>query len=342
VTSRAVLGPEVMHSTTVAIHPLVIAGWCGLTTTAFNLMPVGCLDGGRAIQAAFGKAALMVSSLLTYLLLGLGVLGGPLSLPWGLYILIVQRSPEKPSLNDVTEVGAWRKAGLVFILLFALAMLLPLWDGLADELGIGPGTPLLWGSDCTKCSEILFLQQTWKSKGFIFHDCGRGLDLPILAMWDAMVLEQWDSGKPLLNVRTHNPSLSVRVAKVTSWVTHSLQSFHRFFIGLAFWHSRGLLLFRYLVHRFQLCHNEIFFAWSGLSNACGWSNCVPRVVWSGISSTHLVRFLALQSATLILRFFHCILFFEHWLCELEVKFGANDNEDLFYKICFYQITHFIW
>jgi hypothetical protein len=143
VTSRAVLGPEVMHSTTVAIHPLVIAGWCGLTTTAFNLMPVGCLDGGRAIQAAFGKAALMVSSLLTYLLLGLGVLGGPLSLPWGLYILIVQRSPEKPSLNDVTEVGAWRKAGLVFILLFALAMLLPLWDGLADELGIGPGTPLL-------------------------------------------------------------------------------------------------------------------------------------------------------------------------------------------------------
>jgi membrane-associated protease RseP (regulator of RpoE activity) len=143
VTSRAVLGPEVMHSTTVAIHPLVIAGWCGLTTTAFNLMPVGCLDGGRAIQAAFGKAALMVSSLLTYLLLGLGVLGGPLSLPWGLYILIVQRSPEKPSLNDVTEVGALRKAGLVFILLFALAMLLPLWDGLADELGIGPGTPLL-------------------------------------------------------------------------------------------------------------------------------------------------------------------------------------------------------
>jgi hypothetical protein len=60
--------------------------------------------------------------------------------------------------------------------LFALAMLLPLWDGLADELGIGPGTPLLWGFDCTKCSEILFLQQTWKSKGFIFHDCGRGLD----------------------------------------------------------------------------------------------------------------------------------------------------------------------
>jgi membrane-associated protease RseP (regulator of RpoE activity) len=39
-----------MHAATVAIHPLVIAGWCGLTTTAFNMLPVGCLDGGRALQ----------------------------------------------------------------------------------------------------------------------------------------------------------------------------------------------------------------------------------------------------------------------------------------------------
>lgn len=23
---------------------------CGLTTTAFNMLPVGCLDGGRAVQ----------------------------------------------------------------------------------------------------------------------------------------------------------------------------------------------------------------------------------------------------------------------------------------------------
>ncbi|CAM6045604.1 unnamed protein product [Sphagnum compactum] len=143
VTSRAVLGQEVMRAATVAIHPLVIAGWCGLTTTAFNLMPVGCLDGGRAMQAAFGKSSLTISGLFTYLLLGLGALGGPLSLPWGLYILIVQRAAEKPALNDVTEVGALRKTGLVLILLFALAMLLPLWEGLAEELGIGPGTPLL-------------------------------------------------------------------------------------------------------------------------------------------------------------------------------------------------------
>ncbi|KAM5550407.1 hypothetical protein ABKV19_027526 [Rosa sericea] len=88
--SRATLGYVSMHAATVAIHPLMIAGWCGLTTTAFNMLPVGCLDGGRAVQGAFGKNALVAFGLTTYTLLGLGVLGGPLSLPWGLYVLICQ------------------------------------------------------------------------------------------------------------------------------------------------------------------------------------------------------------------------------------------------------------
>ncbi|KAH7431707.1 hypothetical protein KP509_08G062200 [Ceratopteris richardii] len=116
---------------------------CGLTTTAFNLLPVGCLDGGRAMQAAFGKSALTGFALGTYLLLGLGVLGGPLSLPWGLYILICQRDPEKPCLNDVTEVGSFRQGVFAVTLIFVVLTLLPLWDGLADDLGIGLGSPLI-------------------------------------------------------------------------------------------------------------------------------------------------------------------------------------------------------
>lgn len=135
--SRAVLGYATMHASTVSIHPLVIAGWCGLTTSAFNLLPVGCLDGGRAMQGAFGKNALIASGLATYSLLGLGVLGGPLSLPWGLYVLICQRSPEKPCLNDVSEVGTWRKAVFATAIFLVVVTLLPVWDELAEELGIG-------------------------------------------------------------------------------------------------------------------------------------------------------------------------------------------------------------
>ncbi|KAH7279447.1 hypothetical protein KP509_37G020000 [Ceratopteris richardii] len=71
--SESVLGYNAMHAATVSVHPLVLAGWCGLTTTAFNLLPVGCLDGGRAMQAAFGKGSLTAFALCTYVLLGLGV-----------------------------------------------------------------------------------------------------------------------------------------------------------------------------------------------------------------------------------------------------------------------------
>ncbi|GMP98263.1 hypothetical protein CsSME_00046217 [Camellia sinensis var. sinensis] len=39
-----------MHTATLWVRPLVISGWCGLTMSAFNMLPVGCLDGGRAIQ----------------------------------------------------------------------------------------------------------------------------------------------------------------------------------------------------------------------------------------------------------------------------------------------------
>ncbi|XP_062166659.1 probable zinc metalloprotease EGY1, chloroplastic [Alnus glutinosa] len=135
--SRATLGYAAMHAATVPIHPLAIAGWCGLTTSAFNMLPVGCLDGGRAVQGAFGKNALVGYGLTTYTLLGLGVLGGPLSLPWGLYVLICQRSPEKPCLNDVTDVGTWRKALVVASIFLVVLTLLPVWDELAEEVGIG-------------------------------------------------------------------------------------------------------------------------------------------------------------------------------------------------------------
>ncbi|CAN8275538.1 unnamed protein product [Cochlearia groenlandica] len=135
--SRATLGYAAMHAATVSIHPLVITGWCGLTTTAFNMLPVGCLDGGRAVQGAFGKNALVTFGLSTYVMLGLRVLGGPLALPWGLYVLICQRTSEKACLNDVTEVGTWRKTLVASALILVVLTLLPVWDELAEEVGIG-------------------------------------------------------------------------------------------------------------------------------------------------------------------------------------------------------------
>lgn len=35
---------------TIAVHPFVIGGWCGLVAVALNCLPVGSLDGGRMVQ----------------------------------------------------------------------------------------------------------------------------------------------------------------------------------------------------------------------------------------------------------------------------------------------------
>ena len=52
-------------------------------------------------------------------------------------MLYFQRTPEKPCLNDVTDVGTWRKI-LVSVCIFLVVLtLLPVWDELAEELGIG-------------------------------------------------------------------------------------------------------------------------------------------------------------------------------------------------------------
>ena len=48
--TKAVLAPS-GNMQSVFVHPLVIGGWCGLVATALNCLPVGCLDGGRIMQA---------------------------------------------------------------------------------------------------------------------------------------------------------------------------------------------------------------------------------------------------------------------------------------------------
>lgn len=50
---------------------------------------------GDYLQAAYGQKALGISGFFTYVGLGLGFLGSSLALPFGLYVLICQRTQEK-------------------------------------------------------------------------------------------------------------------------------------------------------------------------------------------------------------------------------------------------------
>lgn len=134
--ARIVLG-EGLREQLVTIHPLAIAGWLGLVISALNLMPAGQLDGGRLIQAIYGRKTLARTTVATLIFLAIACLVNPLALYWAIIILFLQRQPERPSLNELTEPNDTR-ASLALLLLFLMAAtLLPLTPSLAGRLGIG-------------------------------------------------------------------------------------------------------------------------------------------------------------------------------------------------------------
>jgi membrane-associated protease RseP (regulator of RpoE activity) len=134
--ARVVLG-SALQSPLVSVHPLVIIGWLGLIITALNLMPAGSLDGGRIIQAIYGRKTAGRATLATLILLGIVSLANNLALYWAVVILLLQRDLERPSLNEISEPDDARAALGLLALFLMIATLLPLTPGLAGRLGIG-------------------------------------------------------------------------------------------------------------------------------------------------------------------------------------------------------------
>ncbi|MBW4467999.1 MAG: site-2 protease family protein [Pegethrix bostrychoides GSE-TBD4-15B] len=136
--ARLFLGSTV-QAEIVDVHPLVVVGWLGLVITAINLMPAGQLDGGRIVQAIYGRRTAGRTTIITLILLGLAALINPLSLYWAIIILFLQRDLERPALNELLEPDD-RRAAIGLLLLFIMAaILLPLTPSLAGRLGIGLG-----------------------------------------------------------------------------------------------------------------------------------------------------------------------------------------------------------
>lgn len=134
--ARVVLGSAV-NQPLVDVHPLTVVGWLGLVITALNLMPAGQLDGGRIVQAIYGRKTAQRTSLATLIILGIVSLANPLALYWVIVILFLQRDLERPSLNELTEPDDARAALGLLALFLMVATLLPLTPALAGRLGIG-------------------------------------------------------------------------------------------------------------------------------------------------------------------------------------------------------------
>ncbi|MEO1376474.1 MAG: site-2 protease family protein [Cyanobacteria bacterium J06635_10] len=134
--ARVILG-ETLRSPVVDVNPLVIIGWLGLVVTALNLMPAGQLDGGRIVQAIYGRKTAGRTTFATLIILGIVGLGNSLALYWAIVILFLQRDLERPSLNEITEPDDARAALGLLALFLMVATLIPLSPGLAGRLGIG-------------------------------------------------------------------------------------------------------------------------------------------------------------------------------------------------------------
>ncbi|HEY9907607.1 MAG TPA: site-2 protease family protein [Thermosynechococcaceae cyanobacterium] len=128
---------ESLQQPIVDVHPLVVLGWLGLVITALNLLPAGQLDGGRIVQAVYGRKLAGRTTIAALVILGLAALVNPLALYWTIIVVFLQRELERPSQNELTEPNDARAALALLALFLMVAILLPLTPSLAGRLGIG-------------------------------------------------------------------------------------------------------------------------------------------------------------------------------------------------------------
>ena len=137
--AKLILG-DALQSNLISLHPLTILGWLGLVINALNLLPAGQLDGGRIVQAIYGRKTARRTTIATLILLGGVALfnpANPIPLYWAIVVLFLQRQLERPSLNELTEPDDTRAGLGLLALLLMLLTLIPFSPNLAVRLGIG-------------------------------------------------------------------------------------------------------------------------------------------------------------------------------------------------------------
>lgn len=104
----------------VMLDPIAFAAWFGLLVTAFNLLPVGQLDGGHVLFALFGERTRVVGMVFVGLLVVMGITLWEGWLVWAVLTFLLGVA-HPPPLNDLTPLRARRKVlGVVVLLIFVL------------------------------------------------------------------------------------------------------------------------------------------------------------------------------------------------------------------------------
>ncbi len=121
---KLALGGELVAQKAINLHPIAVAGWIGVLFSAFNLMPVGQLDGGRMVHAMFGQRTGAAIGQISRLLLLILSFAQQHLLLWAIFLLLLPATDE-PALNDVTELDNSRDVIGLLALALVLLIILP-------------------------------------------------------------------------------------------------------------------------------------------------------------------------------------------------------------------------
>ena len=125
---------ETGHS--VRLSALAFAGWLGLLVTAFNLLPIGQLDGGHIARALLGhRAGSRLGAVAMWSLLLLALFVWPGLLVFAIVVLLIAGRGQPP-LEDVTPLTPGRVSIGVLAFLLLVLLLMPLPHTLWGTLGI--------------------------------------------------------------------------------------------------------------------------------------------------------------------------------------------------------------
>jgi membrane-associated protease RseP (regulator of RpoE activity) len=121
-----VLGP-VAGQHDILVHPMAFAGWFGLLATAFNLFPIGQLDGGHILYALIGKKSYYAGIISIAVIVLLGIKYWPGWLFWALIVTMI--GLRHPPIFAAEKIDLKRKimaaiALLIFLVSFTPAPLL--------------------------------------------------------------------------------------------------------------------------------------------------------------------------------------------------------------------------
>ncbi len=104
----------------ILLNPVAFAGWIGFFVTSLNLIPVGQLDGGHILYAVLGEKHKMISRVLIFFLIIMGIAYWPGWVVWAVLLIILGISHPPVLYWESPLHSSRRKIGYISLIIFVL------------------------------------------------------------------------------------------------------------------------------------------------------------------------------------------------------------------------------